>query len=89
MVSAEVTIRNRLGMHARAAAIFVRQTTNYDGEVWLTKGKNRVNGKSIMGILTLAAARGEMVLIEVEGPGEEETLRTLVDIVDGRFGEVD
>ena len=89
MVSGEVTICNRLGMHARAAGCFVKASTRYEGEVWLAKGKNRVNGKSIMGILTLAAAQGEVLRIEVEGPDEEEALRELIEIVDSGFGEKD
>ena len=87
MVSAEVTIVNKLGMHARAAALFVKESTRFGCEVWVSKGANRVNGKSIMGILTLAAARGETMRIEAQGQDEEEALRALVKIVTSGFSE--
>ena len=87
MVSAEVIINNKLGMHARAAAAFVQAASRFQSEVWLEKGSNRVNGKSIMGILTLAAARGEALVVVAEGMDEAEALRALVEIVSTGFGE--
>ncbi|UCG38651.1 MAG: HPr family phosphocarrier protein [bacterium] len=87
VVLVEVVISNKLGLHARAAAKFVQISMNYESEIWLTKGSNRVNGKSIMGILTLAAARGERLTIEVNGPDEEEASRALRDLVLAGFGE--
>ncbi len=87
MVSAEVIISNRLGMHARAAAVFVREASRFHSEVWLGKGGNRVNGKSIMGILTLAAAKGETLVVAAEGTDEDDAVRTLVEIVSSGFGE--
>lgn len=89
MVSAQLKIRNKLGMHARAAAIFVRESTKFEGEVWVAKGASRVNGKSIMGILTLAAGKGDVVTIEVDGPDEGDVLRELTEIIESGFGEKD
>lgn len=87
MVSVEVKVVNKLGMHARAAARFVREATRFSCEVWVGKGSHRVNGKSIMGILTLAGARGETILIEAEGADEAAALQALGDLVRAGFGE--
>jgi len=87
MVRIELVINNKLGMHARAAGKFVEAASRYKSEIWLEKGSNRVNGKSIMGILTLAAARGDGVVIEVDGPDEETALETLRDLLKSGFGE--
>lgn len=74
-------------MHARAAAVFVREAARFHSEIWLEKGENRVNGKSIMGILTLAAAKGETLVVAAEGTDEDDAVRTLVEIVSSGFGE--
>jgi phosphocarrier protein len=87
MVHMKLTICNELGFHARAAARFVQESSRSKSQVWLTKGSQRVNGKSIMGILTLAAARGEEITVEVEGPDENETLDALGKLVRGGFEE--
>ena len=87
MVHVTVTICNELGMHARAAARFVQESCRFQSQVWLKKGSNRVNGKSIMGILTLAAARGEEIVIEVQGHDETEALDALRSLVDRGFEE--
>ena len=87
VVTVEVTVINRLGMHARAAARFVREASTYDSEIWVYKGKARVNGKSIMGILTLAAAMGDRIMIEAHGSDADEAIRALTDLVNTGFGE--
>lgn len=87
MVTIEVTVTNRLGMHARAAARFVQEASTYDSEIWVYKGKARVNGKSIMGILTLAAAKGDRIMIEAEGSDAGEAVKVLADLVNTGFGE--
>ncbi len=87
MVRIELLINNKLGLHARAAGKFVEAASRFESEIWLAKDKSRVNGKSIMGILTLAAAKGEIVVIEVEGPDEEKALKTLKKLVLSGFGE--
>jgi phosphocarrier protein len=89
MVRIELLITNKLGLHARAAGKFVEAASRFTSEIWLVKGKGRVNGKSIMGILTLAAAKGETVFMEVEGPDEEKALKALKDLVLSGFGEND
>ena len=87
MVRIELVINNKLGLHARAAGKFVEAASRFSSEIWLCKGKNRVNGKSIMGILTLAAAKGETVVIEIEGSDEENAIKALKDLVLSGFGE--
>ena len=87
MVHVKLIICNDLGFHARAAARFVQESSRSQSEVWLSKGSLRVNGKSIMGILTLAAAKGEEITVEVEGPDEGETLKALGSLVRRGFEE--
>jgi phosphocarrier protein len=87
MVRIELLINNKLGLHARAAGRFVEAASRFESEISLAKDKGKVNGKSIMGILTLAAAKGDIVIIEVEGPDEEKALKTLKKLVLSGFGE--
>ena len=87
MVRVELTVRNDLGFHARAAGRFVQVAAAFSCDIWLVKGVNRVNGKSIMGILTLAAAKGEQIVLEAEGPDQEDALCALSDLVNQGFGE--
>ena len=87
MVSIELIVSNDLGFHARAAARFVQEVSRFESDVWLIKGSNRVNGKSIMGILTLAAAKGDRIALEVEGPDEERALEVLSALVECGLGE--
>ena len=87
MQSCEVTICNRLGLHARAAAKLVGLASRYDAEVALDKQGQRVNGKSIMGVMMLAASQGTVLRITAHGPGEDEVLEALRQLVADRFGE--
>jgi phosphocarrier protein HPr len=87
MQSCEVTICNRLGLHARAAAKLVGTASGFDAEVTLEKQGQRVNGKSIMGVMMLAASQGTVLRITAEGPGELEVLEALQELVADRFGE--
>ena len=87
MKSCEVTIRNRLGLHARAAAKFVRLATRFRAHVRVTGDGRVMDGKSIMGILLLAAACGTTINIAADGPDEDEALAALCQLVDGGFGE--
>ena len=87
MQSCEVTICNRLGLHARAAAKLVGIASRYDAEVTLEKQGQRVNGKSIMGVMMLAASQGSVLRITAEGRGEDAVLEALRELVADRFGE--
>jgi phosphocarrier protein len=82
-----VTIKNQLGLHARAATRFVQLATRYACEVAVTKDGQRVNGKSIMGVLMLVAARGAVITIDTKGARAEEAGRALAELVENRFGE--
>lgn len=87
MQSAEVDVVNKLGLHARAAAKFVNLASTFDCEVELEKDGKRVNGKSIMGVMMLAAAQGSRLTLHTNGPDEREASAQLVDLIDGYFGE--
>ena len=82
-----VTIANKLGMHARAATRFVQLASKYPCEVAVVKDGQRVNGKSIMGVLMLVASLGTVITIECKGPRAEEAGRALAELVEGKFGE--
>ncbi len=87
MLEREVIISNRLGLHARAAAKLVGVASGYAADVTLEKNGQRVNGKSIMGVMMLAASKGTMLRLTVDGEGETEALQALVDLIDDKFGE--
>lgn len=86
-VKAEIKIRNRAGMHARAAVKFVQLAGHFRSEIRVTKDVTTVNGKSIMGLLTLVAALGVPIVIEAEGVDASEAVSALVALVDNGFGE--
>lgn len=83
----QVTILNELGLHARAATRLVECANNYDSEVWLHNAGQRADGKSILGLLTLAAGPGMEVEIEARGPDEAAALTALCDLIETGFGE--
>jgi len=87
MVTRTVTVRNTLGMHARAAAKFVHAASPYAARVSVARGNRVVDGKSILGVLLLAAARGSTITITADGPDEADVLESLCGLVDGGFGE--
>ena len=81
------TIRNRLGLHARAAAQFVRKASLYRSEVWVEKDGQRVNGKSIMGLLILACPLGASLTVQIDGPDEQDAFADLGRLIEDGFGE--
>jgi phosphocarrier protein len=81
------TIRNKLGLHARAAALLVKTANNYAADITIEKDGIEVNGKSIMGILMLAASRGTRITLKVEGKDAAEAMQTLGQLIENRFGE--
>jgi phosphocarrier protein HPr len=87
MIQRSITIINSLGLHARASAKLTKLASRYPCEVHLTRNERRVNAKSIMGVMMLAAGLGAEVLIETDGPQELEAMQALCELVDGRFGE--
>ncbi|MET0506617.1 MAG: HPr family phosphocarrier protein [Burkholderiaceae bacterium] len=87
MKKAEVAVVNRLGLHARPSAALTQLATRFASQVWLSKGTRRVNGKSIMGVMMLAAARGTTLLIETDGADEDAALEALIGLIASGFGE--
>jgi phosphocarrier protein len=87
MKSLPVTIVNKLGLHARAATRLVNCASGFTADVRLVRGARSVNAKSIMGVLTLAAATGAELVVEAEGPDEEAAVEAIATLIDDRFGE--
>jgi phosphocarrier protein len=87
MTSQEVTVVNRLGMHARAAARFVHLATRFEARVKVARDGREMDGKSIMGILLLAAARGSTITISADGADEQDAVAALAALVQSGFGE--
>ncbi|RMD68562.1 MAG: HPr family phosphocarrier protein [Gammaproteobacteria bacterium] len=85
----KVKVINRLGLHARAAAKFVTLASRFQSEIFLVRGDRQVNGKSIMGVMMLAASKGTPLEIVATGPDEREAVESLSALVEGRFGEAD
>ena len=87
MISRKLTIVNKLGLHARAATRLVSCVSTFDAETWIGNGEKTVNGKSIMGVLTLAASRGTELKIEVDGEDENEAIQSITSLIENSFGE--
>jgi phosphocarrier protein len=87
MIKTSVTISNKLGLHARASAKLTKLAGSYPCEVWMSRGERRVNAKSIMGVMMLAAGLGSMVELETDGPREQEAMDALVALIHDKFGE--
>jgi len=87
MASAESTIVNKLGLHARAAAKLTQLASSFKSEVWLTRNGRRVNAKSIMGVMMLAAGKGSAVTIETDGADADAALGAIQKLIADKFGE--
>jgi len=87
MLQREVEIVNKLGLHARASAKLTQVAGKFDAEIWLSRNGRRVNAKSIMGVMMLAAAKGSTVMIETDGTDEAEAMQALERLIATRFGE--
>ena len=87
MIEKTVTIVNRAGIHARPSALLVQSTKNYKSNIYFEKGTDRINAKSIMGIITLGAAYGTEIKIIADGEDEEDAVNTLVRLFESKFEE--
>jgi phosphocarrier protein HPr len=87
MARAEVTVVNRLGLHARPSAKLTAMAGRFRSEVWLSRNTRRVNAKSIMGVMMLAAARGSTLVVEADGVDADEAVKAVVDLIASGFGE--
>jgi phosphocarrier protein HPr len=89
MIEQDIEIINKLGLHARASAKLTQLAAKFQSEVWMTRNKRRVNAKSIMGVMMLAAGKGAKVTLETEGPDEQAAFEALTRLINDRFGEAE
>jgi len=89
MISKKVTIINKLGLHARAASKLVNKANQFESEVFIDKQGNRINAKSIMGVMMLAASKGTEILLEIDGGDEEDWMIAVVQLIEDRFEETE
>ncbi|WP_133126725.1 HPr family phosphocarrier protein [Legionella nagasakiensis] len=89
MIRTKVTIINKLGLHARASAKFVSTAAKFQSHIDVTKDTQTVNGKSIMGVMMLAANKGSELILQIDGPDEEEMTKAIVALVNNRFDETE
>ncbi|WP_151631802.1 HPr family phosphocarrier protein [Noviherbaspirillum aerium] len=87
MIQQEIEIVNKLGLHARASAKLTQLAAKYKSEIWISRNARRVNAKSIMGVMMLAAGKGAKVTLETDGADEKEAFDALVELIQNRFGE--
>jgi phosphocarrier protein len=87
MIKTTTIITNKLGLHARASAKLTKMAGGFPCEVWMSKGERRVNAKSIMGVMMLAAGVGTQVTVEANGEREQEALNALLALIADKFGE--
>jgi phosphocarrier protein len=87
MIKTTVTISNKLGLHARASAKLTKLAGSFPCEVWMARGERRVNAKSIMGVMMLAAGIGTEVTLETSGEREQEAMDALLSLINDKFGE--
>ncbi|MEO7401921.1 MAG: HPr family phosphocarrier protein [Polaromonas sp.] len=89
MIKTRTSINNKLGLHARASAKLTKLAGTFASEVWMSKGERRVNAKSIMGVMMLAAGIGSTVEIETDGKDEQQAMDSLLALIADKFGEGD
>ena len=87
MIKTKTTINNKLGLHARASAKLTKLAGSYPCDVWMSRGDRRVNAKSIMGVMMLAAGMGTEVTVETSGEKEQEAMAALLTLIGDKFGE--
>ena len=87
MISREIEIINKLGLHARASAKLTQLASKFQSEIWMSRNQKRVNAKSIMGVMMLAAGKGTTVVLETEGVDEQQAMDALAELIAARFGE--
>jgi phosphocarrier protein HPr len=87
MIQTTTTISNKLGLHARASAKLTKLAGSYPCEVWMARGERRINAKSIMGVMMLAAGKGIEVMVETDGAQEKEAMEALLALIHDKFGE--
>lgn len=89
MITTTIEIINKLGLHARASAKFVATAARYQSHIDVVKDNNTVNGKSIMGVMTLGAPKGSVLTLKIDGPDEQEMQDALINLINNRFNEAE
>ncbi|NQT80342.1 MAG: HPr family phosphocarrier protein [Candidatus Aminicenantes bacterium] len=87
MLEKKITIKNKLGLHARAAVKFANLANRFNSSVKIEKDGNEIDGKSILGILTLAAVQGSQIILKVSGTDEDRTFKALIELINNKFQE--
>jgi phosphocarrier protein HPr len=87
MIKTSVTISNKLGLHARASAKLTKLAGSFASDIWMSRGERRVNAKSIMGVMMLAAGMGSVIEVEADGADEQQAIDAIVALVNDKFGE--
>ena len=87
MLTQETEIINKLGLHARASAKLTQTAGKFKCEVWMAKGERRINAKSIMGVMMLAAGKGSTIVVETDGDDEQQALEAILKLIADKFGE--
>lgn len=89
MITRKIRVQNKLGLHARPAALIVTIASKFQSEFFITKDGMRINGKSIMGVMMLAAEMGSELTLELDGPDEEQAMEDIIKVIESKFGEND
>lgn len=87
MIKHEIEIINKLGLHARASTKLTQTASIYNSDIWIERNGRRVNAKSIMGVMMLAASKGSKIMLEAEGKDEKPAMEALIELITNRFGE--
>lgn len=87
MINQDIEIINKLGLHARASTKLTQTASKFSSDVWITRNGRRVNAKSIMGVMMLAAGKGSIVTLEVNGADETDAMTAITTLINDRFGE--
>jgi phosphocarrier protein HPr len=87
MPKQEIEITNKLGLHARASAKLTQLAGSFPCEIWMERNNRRINAKSIMGVMMLAAGKGSKVVVDTEGERADEAMAALIALISGKFGE--
>lgn len=89
MMKQEIEIINKLGLHARASTKLTQTASQFNSDIWIERNNRRVNAKSIMGVMMLAAGKGSKIVLEAQGADEESAMNALVNLISNRFGEAE
>ncbi len=87
MLQQDIEIVNKLGLHARASAKLTQMAGQFKSEIWIARNERRINAKSIMGVMMLAASKGSIIRLEIDGADENEAMKAMLSLIADRFGE--